>query len=88
LAESQHAQAQEPRFHISHPLDGVALLRPDVKNAPAFAGDGVTGGGEVEEELSIIEGDSPGCAGEEALYCLPQLFAEMRNSACWPFWEA
>ena len=66
LPETEDAQAQKPSLDlgIEYTSDGVALAGPDMEHAFALACNGRTGGGEIEEELAILEGDRPGCVGE------------------------
>ena len=69
LAKAQYAEAEHPRFQfgIEHAAGSVALVRPDVQHAFAFAGDGVARGGEVEDGFAVLDGEGARGFGEEGL---------------------
>ncbi len=67
LSKAHHVQAQGATFHfrIEHAPHGVALLRPQVQDALAFARDRILGRGEVKQDLAIFNGDRVRRAGQK-----------------------
>ena len=74
LAEAQHAKVQHARlqFGVEHATNGVALVRPKMQYAFAFARHGVSCRNEVEEWFAVLDGDGVRSIGEESFEHLAQ----------------
>ncbi len=67
LPKSHHVQAQSATLYlrIQNTTHAVALVRPQVQDALAFARDRIFGRGKVEQDLTIFDGDRARRAGQE-----------------------